>query len=173
MSSTDFVRRWHQRALDDDDPFDRFFSAWIALVILARHDLDEQGMSQPDVDRKAIIQYFDSHAEAISGVLRALNVETQWLSQRRGTSTQEAILDVHYYSPRHLRQIFDTLAQVWSGSTNRKTRWVTCATAEMINHIRNNMFHGLKAPDDAADRDLLNRVNPILMRVLEVSGEAR
>jgi hypothetical protein len=28
------------------------------------------------------------------------------------------------------------------------------------------MFHGLKVPDDAADVELLERVNPILMGVL-------
>ena len=29
------------------------------------------------------------------------------------------------------------------------------------------MFHGLKAPDDAADQELLQRVNLILIGVLE------
>ncbi len=35
--------------------------------------------------------------------------------------------------------------------------------AETVNHIRNNMFHGLKLPGDAADRELLERVNSILL----------
>lgn len=43
----------------------------------------------------------------------------------------------------------------------RRLRWIAGKTAEMINPIRNNMLHGLKAPDDAADRELLERVNPI------------
>jgi hypothetical protein len=29
------------------------------------------------------------------------------------------------------------------------------------------MFHGLKDPDDAADQELLKKVNPILMGILE------
>jgi len=172
MTRESFVRRWYRRAARCKDPFDRFFSAWIALVILARSDLDEQGLSQPDVDRKAIIQYFESHALVVTAVLRSLSAEVSWLAKREGTGTREAILDVHGHSPRHLRQLFDTLARVWSGKAARKPRWVAGATAEMVNHIRNNMFHGLKAPDDTGDRDLLERVTPMLIRILEASGHA-
>jgi hypothetical protein len=48
-----------------------------------------------------------------------------------------------------------------------KPRWIAGKTAEMINHVRNNLFHGAKAPDDEADRDLLEHVNPILLSVLD------
>ena len=55
------------------------------------------------------------------------------------------------------RQDLDELAQVWLGQAARKPRWIASKTAEMSNHIRNNMFHGVKLPDDAADRELLER----------------
>ena len=167
LSGPAFVQRWRQRAGDSEDPFDRFFSAWIALVIAARGHLDEKQLSQPDTDRKAIIQYFEAHTEAVASVLGRLREQVAWLAQRNGTGTGKPILDVSQYSPQYLRQLFDDLAKVWSGGASRKPKWIARATAEMINHIRNNMFHGLKAPDDAADRNLLDRVNPILMGVLE------
>jgi hypothetical protein len=62
--------------------------------------------------------------------------------------------------------LFDDLALVWAGQAQRKHRWVANATAELVNHIRNHMFHGVKDPDDLADQALIERVNPILIGVL-------
>jgi hypothetical protein len=168
VSAAEFVRRWHLKAKESPDCFDRFFSAWIALVIKGRGHLDEKQLSQPDTDRIAIITYFEERAEAVVAVLGNLPEQVAWLAARKGTGTGKPILDVHPYSRRHLRRKFDELALVWSGQATRKPRWVAIATAEMINHIRNNMFHGLKAHDDAADRELLDRINGILMGILSV-----
>jgi hypothetical protein len=141
-------------------------------VIAARARLDERQLSQPDTDRKAVIQYFESRAEGVDKVLSALRENTVWLAARRGTGTRAPILDVYPSSPEHLRQVFDTLAQVWGGQAMRKPRWVANALAEVLNHIRNHMFHGLKNPDDAADQELLEHMNPILLGVLELSPDA-
>jgi hypothetical protein len=47
------------------------------------------------------------------------------------------------------------------------------AVAELLNKIRNNVFHGVKVYDDREDLDLLRNVNPVLLAVLEESeGEA-
>ncbi|HCC56910.1 MAG TPA: hypothetical protein DEQ47_06530 [Solibacterales bacterium] len=168
MNATDFVQRWQRKANESQDCFDCFFSAWIALVIKARGHLNERQLSAPDTDRIAIIQYFDERAEAVVAVLGKMPEQVAWLAARKGTGTGQPILDVQPFSPQHLRQKFDELALVWSGQATRKPRCVAIATAEMINHIRNNMFHGVKAPDDAADRELLERVNSILMGILDV-----
>ncbi|MBA3614147.1 MAG: hypothetical protein H0W49_14805 [Nitrospirales bacterium] len=112
--SVECIERWRRKASESEDPFDRFFGAWIALVIAARGRLCEQQLSQPDTDRKAIIQYFESRAEGIDKVLRALRDNTAWLAARKGMGTHEPILDVYPFSPEHLRQVFDTLAQVWA-----------------------------------------------------------
>jgi hypothetical protein len=141
-------------------------------VIAAWVRLDEPQLSQPDTDRKAVIQYFESRAEGVDKVLSALRENTIWLAALRGTWTHAPILDVYPSSPQHLRQKFDTLGQVWEGQVTRKPRWVAKALAEVLNHIRNHMFHGLKNPDDAADQELLEHVNPILLGVLELSPDA-
>lgn len=168
MGAIEFVDRWHRRAAECGDCYDRFFSAWIALVIEARRHLNEQQLGDPDTDRKSVILYFDNNRDSIAAVLRELPEHTVWLAARRGTATGEAILDVLPYSNQHLRQDFDELAEAWSSPTNNKPGWLATRTAELINHIRNNMFHGLKAPDDAADRELLEHVNPILMGILDI-----
>src|ERR1017187_2824665 len=167
MSAADFVQRWHRKANESQDCFDRFFPACTALVIKARGHLSAQQLAEPDTDRIAIIAYFEERAEAVEAVLQALPEQVAWLARRKGTGTGEPILDVQPYSPQHLRLTFDDLALVWSGQVRRKLRWVANATAEMINHVRNNMFHGVKAPDDAADRELLERINCILLGMLD------
>ncbi len=87
MSATEFIKRWHHRAADSTDCFDQFFSAWIALVIEARRHLDAKQLAQPDTDRVAIIQYFETHADSIISVLANLREQTVWLAFRRGTGT--------------------------------------------------------------------------------------
>jgi hypothetical protein len=168
MSAANFVQRWHQRASKSQDCFDQFFSAWIALTIKARGHLGAQQLSQPDTDRIAIIQYLEVRADDVVAALGRKPKQLEWVARRTGTGTGRPILDVHPYSPKGLRQKFDTLSLVWSGQASRKPRWVANATAEMINHVRNNMFHGQKAPDDAADRELLDRINPILLGLLDI-----
>jgi hypothetical protein len=174
VSAADFVHRWFRKAFETEDCFDRFFSAWIALVIRARSHLDEKQLSQPDTDRKAIIQYLEDRAQPLAKILNNLPDQVRWLSARRGTHTDQPILDVLPRScpdrhARHLRATFDTLARVWCLQTRRTPRWIAGATAEMINHVRNNMFHGQKgSPDDAADRELLDRINCILMEILSI-----
>lgn len=138
-------------------------------MIAARSCLDERQLSKPDNDRKAVIQYFESRPVDIEEVLGSLRENTIWLAARRGKGTSEPILDVLPESPENLRKIFNDLAKVWDGQMTRKPRWVAKALAEVLNHIRNHMFHGLKNPDDAADQELLKRVNPILLRILALS----
>ena len=64
-------------------PFDRFFSAWIALVTEARRGLSAQQMSQPDTDRIAVIQYFEAEADRVVTCLAGLPEQTAWLARRR------------------------------------------------------------------------------------------
>lgn len=167
MNRAEFISRWRAKAHASTDPFDTFFSAWIAIVIAARAHLDEGQLAQPDTDRIAVLQLFEANADLVAAVLAAEADATTWLSQRRGTATNGALLDVHGYSPGHLRQTFDTLVAVWAGAAQRKPRWVANASAEMLNHIRNNMFHGIKAPEDAADIELLRHVAPIMIGILD------
>jgi hypothetical protein len=167
MSAVEFVERWCRRAAQGEDCFDQFFSAWIALVVEARRYLDAQQLAQPDTDRIAAVQYFEKRAGLVLASLSRLQEQTVWLARRQGTATGKPILDVSPYSPAHLRRDFDELAAVWLGQLKLKPRWIAGKTAEMINHVRNNLFHGAKAPDDEADRDLLEHVNPILLSVLD------
>jgi hypothetical protein len=161
------VSRWRQKAVEAENPFDRFFSSWIALIIAARGDLSLQQLSRPDTDRKAVIQYLESRAGAVEDALGACQDDTAWLAKREGTSTGGRIVDVYEASPQHLRETFDVLAAVWAGQMTRKARWVANATAELLNHVRNHMFHGVKNPDDAADQELVTHLNQVLIRLLQ------
>jgi hypothetical protein len=168
MYEKEFIERWYNKAIECEDCFDKFFSAWIALVIRARVELDDQDRSQPDVDRIAIIHYFENRSEDILDAFKDISENLKWLAERKGTGTALPILDVNPYSPQYLRQVFDELSLVWTGKKVHKPRWIANAVAEMINHVRNNLFHGAKDPDDAADKELLDRINLLLIRVLSI-----
>jgi hypothetical protein len=40
------------------------------------------------------------------------------------------------------------------------------ATAEILNKVRNNLFHGNKMYDDKEDREVLNLLTPLLMTIV-------
>lgn len=170
MSATQFIKNWRQRAADSTNVFDQFFYAWTALVITARqYRGDDPAAPHDTTDRTVILHYLVSRPDAVVAVLDKLPEQTKWLAQRKGTATGQPILDVHDTKRnQQTRQALDHLATCWAGkaANQRNPEGVTTCLVELLNHVRNNMFHGRKDPDDAADQELLAQVNPILLGLL-------
>lgn len=118
MSAADFVQRWFRKAYESEDCFDRFFSAWIALVIKARSYLHEKQLTHPDTDRIAIIRYFVDRSEAVANVLADFPEEVAWLAVRKGIGTGQPILDV--LPPTHTTFARSSTSWLWSGPSKRR-----------------------------------------------------
>ena len=159
-----FVRKWSRRSADETDPFDQFFAAWIALVVAAQILRDHAGAYvEDDSDRQRLIDYF-SHKE--SAVLRALHEredEMRHLARRRGTQYGNPIVDTG--NPQ-LRSMFDRLSKYYTQANPMSDGERVKAVAELLNRVRNNVFHGMKIYDDRDDVNLLKLVNPVLIAVL-------
>jgi hypothetical protein len=156
------------KAINEDDPFDRLLAGWLALVILARHNLSEWNLPQPTTDRVTLITYFERTADNVVAVLDDHQADVRWLAQRTGSHTGRAILDViPDRHPEHLRGLFDDLSRAWLSQWKRSPTFVARATAEVLNTVRNNTFHGGKAPEDSDDQQLLYRINNILVALLK------
>ena len=167
-----FIQRWRDRAQASDDPVDQFFSAWIALVVCARPHLRPEDHDLRDTDRRAVLRLSESCRDAIFREIDSQKEELAWLARRKGTHRQDPIVDVYdfVHSAEHFRDRFRRLADHYSGERTSKPGLVVEAVIELLNHVRNNLFHGIKDPDDVDDRDLLRRLNPILHAVLRGSG---
>jgi hypothetical protein len=94
----------------------------------------------------------------------------KWLATRKGTHRGDPIVDVQDFKrAKALRILFQALAAHYSGGRQAKPGTIVDAVVELLNHVRNNLFHGIKNPDDVDDRELLKRLNPLLRAVLKAS----
>ncbi|MEX0805726.1 MAG: hypothetical protein WD688_20770 [Candidatus Binatia bacterium] len=167
-----FVARWQARAADAEDTFDQFFCLWIALVIQARPQLDPNQVDSDDTDRVAVLQLAQRHTMAIVASFEGVSDELKWLARRKGTRRGDAIVDVHDYVRRrdHLRTRFQWLTDHYTGARTCKPGLIVAAAAELLNHVRNNLFHGIKDPDDVEDEELVRHLLPVLRAFLKGAG---
>jgi hypothetical protein len=116
-----------------------------------------------DTDREKVLAYFAGNAEKVSQVLRENEEILRRLASRRGTRHRGWIVDT---GNRGLQTKFRRLsAHYLSGAPLAATEAVD-ALAELLNRIRNNVFHGIKVYDSREDLELLNLVNPLLQQIL-------
>lgn len=166
---SEFIAKWYAKAEQDADVFDRFISSWVALTIASqRHRTMYESRRRPelneekvDTDRFRVIDYFEFNAAKIRAAVQTNIVEMRRLGERRGTRGG-TIVDGGREIQRHCR-LFK--GEVLGPSTCTDERLAE-ATAEILNKVRNNLFHGNKIYDDKEDRELLNLVTPLLMTIV-------
>lgn len=163
------MRHWCDYARRVDDPFVRFFSYWIALVVTARADLREADFTGGDTDRKALLRYCEARRLPVARAMQTRWEDLEWLAHRRSTGSNDPVLDVYGHTTRAvaLRMKFAQFAAFSAQDHQRNPAFVAEAVVEILNHIRNNLFHGRKDPDDALDRDLVTRANRLLEALLD------
>ena len=161
----EFARKWYRRGSEELDPFDSFFCLWISLVVFAQiHQTLTQYIDGCNTtDRTKIMEYFYFNEDKIIKALENQNSKMIILSRRKGSQYENSIVD----SSRDLREKFKKLSEHYNGLKLLKPHDHIEYVAELLNKIRNNVFHGNKAYDDANDIELLNLVNPILLSILE------
>lgn len=162
-----FVRKWLRRARHAQDEFDRFFSAWIALVVAAQRIRDSLGHpAEEDSDRQRVVDYFLANRVQVMRAIERHQAEMSWLARRRGTTYRNPIIDTGNPS---LRDLFTRLSRHYTAGEPMQDDEHVRAIAELLNKVRNNVFHGAKVYDDREDLELLRNVNPVLLAVLEES----
>jgi len=161
-----FIRKWVRRAEGAKDPFDAFFSVWIALIVAAqrlRTQLGTPFRQAEDDDRQRVLDYFRVNQERILAGLREHEAGMIKLAHRRGTQHGSPIVDT---GNTDLRRRFARLAAHYTQGPRLSDDELVRNVAELFNKIRNNVFHGVKVYDDRDDIAVLEQVNPVLVAVL-------
>ena len=119
-----------------------------------------------DTDRKKVRYYFERHSREILGALEQNKLGMQALARRRGSRYGNFILDT---GDPDLRDLFRHLSQIYNVNTTESEpdSKTVSAVSELLNKVRNNVFHGRKVPDNAGDIAVLNLVTPILISIIE------
>ena len=156
------VGRWFAKAEQDTDVFDRFISSWVALTIASKRHRTISGRrhSPDETDRDRIIDYFKSNAAKIRSAIHTNNPEMRRLASRRGTRGGTVV------DGDRVQKHCQLFMRVVLGASTCPDEDLTTATAEILNRIRNNLFHGTKMYDGEQDCELLNLVTPLLMTIV-------
>lgn len=158
------LKKWFRKAETEKDIIDRFIYGWLAMTIAANIEFTHSGIPDPKInDRKRVIHYFKKHSEAVETAAQEHNANSLTLSKRMGPEGG-VILDALAIQ-EHCKNFRRKVLKQGACSSSDFAE----ATAEILNRIRNNLFHGSKLYDDTADRTLLGLVTPILLAILATS----
>ncbi len=164
-----FSRKWWQRGQAEEDPFDRFFCLWIALVVSAQRYATYHGEARWDAtDADRVRLYFSGMQSGVLAALSRHDASLRRLSQRRGTLYGNPIVDT---GNPELKSKFKAFAEHFSGGTKLPPALLVEYTAELVNKVRNNLFHGLKIYDDREDLQVLELLTPLLSDILARTAE--
>ena len=117
-----------------------------------------------DTDREKILNYFRSKCLEIKPILDKNIQKMTKLARRKGTTYGNPVIDT---GNRDLRRMFQLLSNYYIRKISISEKEMVEAVGELLNKIRNNLFHGVKVYDDSSDIELINTVNPILLEILE------
>jgi hypothetical protein len=160
------MKRWFLRAKEAEDPFDRFFYLWIALVVAAQRRRTYTGIPFREIysDREKVLDYFRANQQTIAQVLQNNEDKLAQLARRQGARYNKPILDTRSL---RLRAIFYDLAAHYTKGVPLQDEYLVEAVSELVNKIRINLFHGFNVYDDHEDIALLELVNPLLFEILQ------
>ena len=144
----EFSQNWFRRAHDSSDPFDRFFYAWIALVVAAKR------ISNRREDRGKILEYFSYNHHKVLKAMESNLEHWKALASRRSN---------RIVTTGNFRRLSEHFREINSLPQNE----LVCEAGRFLNHVRNNLFHGEKVYESHDDNELLQLVNPILLTILK------
>lgn len=154
-----YSKKWFKKGIEIDDPFDKFIYLWIALVTAAQYS-----RASGNTDRKRILNFFRGKRTLIFKVIKEHRKRMVKLAQRRGTKYGHPIVDTE--NPK-LRTKFSKIVDFYNQGIRLDEGVFVEYVGELLNKIRNNLFHGGKVYDDREDIALISLVNPILQDVLK------
>ncbi len=134
-----FVKKWFQRGVKSNDPFDTFFFLWTTLVVAAQYYRTRYGgaWSTNDTDREKVVGYFRANKGKVLQALEDTHSKLMALVQRRGTDHGNPIVDT---GNPELREKFSKLAKHYRERLILSDEDRVEAVAELLNKIRNMCF---------------------------------
>lgn len=155
----EYLKKWFHKAKIEEDVVDRFICGWLALAIAAQiHRTYSEIYIPKDTDRLRVIDYLKDKANSVEGATQTNKRDMEALANRNGTDGGIVVDGIQRFCRRFRGKVLGRL---------------TCspeefgeAVAEILNKVRNNLFHGSKMYDDANDRALLELVTPLLLTIV-------
>lgn len=149
-------------AKNNNNPFEAFFYLWISWVIACRifisYNIDIDARTN-NTDRDDILFWCKQNSDFVSETIEANYASLELLGKRKGARYGDPIVDAN---PK-LTSYFSTLSMYFKNEyTYKKNKELATHFGELLNKIRNNLFHGDKSYNDKNDLELIQSVLPTL-----------
>lgn len=163
---SEHLKKWFRKAEAEEDVFDRFIYGWLALALAA--SIHETRLGERfEKDSKRVVNYLQTRADDVEAAVRKETQSAVTLSKRMG-SGNGVIVDgwpLQKHGKRFRRKVL--------GQGTCSPIEFAESTAEILNKVRNNLFHGVKVYDDAEDRALLESATPLLLTIVATCERLR
>jgi hypothetical protein len=146
-----------------DNYFEAFIYLWISWVIgckiFVSFNVNRDGSEKNYTDRDDILDWCRLNATVVAQIINENHSSLKYLGIRKGERYGNPIVD----ASRNLSTYFDML-QKYFRNEYQYTRDKDLAKhfGELLNKIRNNLFHGDKTYSEKSDLELIKSVLPVL-----------
>ena len=162
----EIMHSWFKRgekALLEENIFEAFIYLWISWVVACKKSNDfnysnEFRYKKDENDREEVKLFCINHRDEINEILNNHKTSLAYLANRKGSKFKNPIID----ASERQREIFLALSRDINGEIDLTVRQRAEYVAELINRVRNNLFHGDKIYNDIEDRELIRNTVFIL-----------
>lgn len=172
----EFAEDWYNRgcrALDNENVFEAYIYLWLSLTIAAKQHVANNGRLDSDNDEirdvEHIVYWMENYGKPgqIIRILKLHQDDIMELCDRVGTESSDPLIDIN--SRRYYEQILKfhrDFVKYWQeGATYIEEYKVARTFLELLNRVRNNLFHGGKSFKVSSDRRLLELLCPSLKSI--------
>lgn len=167
---------WHVKGIscyEEGNQFEAFIYLWISLVVACKvHkacNIAYDKFVQKDLEDSEIIKdWAKNNSGIVVKIITANQSSLAYLGTRVGSHYKNPIVD----SSRRLQEKFEKLRRhfkghnIYSNEDNLAVDFI-----ELINKIRNNLFHGNKSYEKREDQELLAAILPALKDITIIAVE--
>ena len=167
------MNEWFERgesAQEHQNKFEAFIYLWISLIVGCKiemgNNIPATKYMQKDIgDLECIKYWFKSHSAFVNDQIKRNWQTLSALGKRTGSHFGDPIIDT---KSSNLKVRFARLKKYFNGTyAYDKDKQPAEDFAELLNKIRNNLFHGDKSYDNRSDRELLGAILPVLKNITE------
>jgi len=154
--------------------FESYIYLWISLTISVKQywactgkKFNSQG-GKISTDKQEIKEWSKLFHERIFQLMNENRYLMEELSEQYGSETNNPIMDSKGDNTRLNQQVF---SDYWLNNNNNHVhkREMVMTMIDILNRVRNNLFHGEKSFDNKRDIELLRTTCPILCQVAKLS----
>ncbi len=160
-----------EHAFNKNNNFEAFIYLWISLVVACKIHLANNksydSIVQKDLDdRRIILEWSKNNSSEVKKCIDNNMNDLIYLGKRVGSYYRNPIID----SSKNLQEKFTRLKDFFS-NTNLYDNDIDLAEdfTELLNKIRNNLFHGNKSYDKQDDESLLKAILPVLKDITQIA----